>query len=477
MMTRTNPTATNLEKESCKKIESDRSTNMTATIANKGAAMGIVFEDKSTDAVAILPVAVVPVEPVRSAKDGWDGPGVSAEGKARATADEVAAKAAGFSVAAPVFEIGRLVNATGVENFRASRSEFDAMASARDACTGLVQTVRKEARVDRAVELGNLVMTPEGRLTGRESNGKGVPMLVSEHAFQGLCTFATPGGAHYLKECPPDLRAINANHWLEKAESKPVKVRTRLNNGTREAWSVVGPNYAAHDADKIAEQVADAMPVDAKADVTYDGYRTRINVLFHTDVQPEKAVAGEIFKAGIMVKSHDGGMGSVQIAAEVWRNLCLNLIIIDHASELVTRRSHRGNVDDIRDAVRDGIQVAMGKIGYFADKWNAARAENVLETYGVDSVDDVFRGLVANKVVHVPGTRPGDMFARLVNAWETEPGYDRASVVNAVTKIAHTESWSKWTDTEDLERLGGQLLYAPTWNVKVSEKDLAALGY
>jgi hypothetical protein len=207
----------------------------------------------------------------------------------------------------------------------------------------------------------------------------------------------------------------------------------------------------------------------------YDGYRARIDVLFHTNIQPEKAVAGEIFKAGIMLKTSDDGSGSIQVSAQVFRNLCLNLIIIDHAKDMVTRRKHIGT--GIEAAVADGIATAMGKVKVFADKWSEASLENVLEKYGAHDIEAVMRGLVFNKVVHVSGVRPDDMFERLMRAYQAEPGYGKTAIVNAVTRAAHSETWGSWADVEDLERKGGELLFAKVWNVAIPEDEREGLSY
>jgi hypothetical protein len=429
--------------------------------------------------------------------------GVCAEGKARAQADEADAVAAGWSLKPPVYDIGSRVNSTGVDNFRASRQEHDDKASVGDACGKLIDLVKAEDRRDLVVPVPSLKMLDDGRIT----RGGG-PLAVSERAITGVATHITPGGAGYLRACEPDLRAINFNRWAAKGyredsratadaieaweeggnvgpqpgpvmAAKHVTLRTRLNHASnkREAWSFVGPKYGAHDVDAIAEQVmrSEAIPADAKCDITYDGYRMRMNVLFHTDIQPEKAVAGEIFKAGIMLKTADDGSGSIQVSAQVFRNLCLNLIIIDHAKELVTRRKHFGT--GIADAVANGIATAMGKVQVFADKWSEATLENVLEKYGAHDVEAVMRGLVYNKVVHVGGVKPDEMFERLMRAYQAEPGYGKTAIVNAVTRAAHSETWGSWADVEDLERKGGELLFAKAWNVAIPEGEREGLSY
>jgi len=450
---------------------------------------------------ARAPKVAKPAEVIPERTDAYSSPGISAEGAERAKADEVAAKAAGFAVQPPIYTIGSLVNSIGVENFRSSREDYEALPNVSDACTKLIGLVAGERRKDVVVDAADLQMLEDGRLT----RGGGA-LMVSERALSGLANFVTPGGAAYLKACPTDLRALNVNHWLERAvvedaratkqlvgewedegcngpqpgpvmRLREITLRTRTNTNRREVFAVVGPRYGAHDVDAIAEQVmqAPAIPKGAKCEIVYDGYKARMDVLFHSNVQPERVVAGEIFKAGILVKTADDGSGSIQISAQVWRNLCLNLIIVDHAREMTMRRRHFG--EGIADAVERGIANAMTKVKYFADAWSEARETNVVEQYEAESMEDIFRRLVATKTVHVPGVRPEAMFASLVSAWEKEPGTDVTSVVNAVTRTAHEANLPHWEAVEEMERLGGQLLFAKRWDLAVTPAELEKLSY
>ena len=67
------------------------------------------------------------------------------------------------------------------------------------------------------------------------------------------------------------------------------------------------------------------------------------------------------------------------------------------------------------------------------------------------------------------------MFTRLMDAYEAEVSlapdqrYSRSIIVNAVTRAAHANPWSKWEAVEELETTGGQLLYQPVWNVAIPE--------
>jgi hypothetical protein len=422
---------------------------------------------------------------------------ISQVDRVRAVEDEKAAEKAGFTLAPPVYAIGTRVNSMGVENFRLARQEFDEMAGVDEACGQLIDQIASERRVDTLVEVPQLHMLDDG---GLHTNGNGTYPL-SRRAFQGLCGFTTPGGAGYLAECEPQLRAHNLNHWFDKGFRvdaratkkarkedpeagdviipKEVTLRTRDFDGQREIFSVVGPRYGEHDIDKIAQQIIDGCPPNAKCDITYDGYKARVNVLFHTNIEPANAVAGEIFRAGALITTADDGSGSIKISAQLWRNLCLNLIIIDNARDLVTSRRHVGQ--GIADSVAAGLDAAMQKVEHFMVKWNKMSVENILDEYGVQDIDRVLRALVFNKIVYVPGVGRREMYERLHRAWEIEASlgssmYSRTTIINAITRAAHTEEWKAWTTTEELERTAGQLLYARRLNLDITDEQAELFG-
>ena len=84
---------------------------------------------------------------------------------------------------------------------------------------------------------------------------------------------------------------------------------------------------------------------------------------------------------------------------------------------------------NLRDVVQAGIERAMKSVSHFADKWSVATVENFLDRYGVDDVETVFRALVANRAVHVPGYGTDEMVERLQRAWDVEPGYSKTAFI------------------------------------------------
>ena len=407
-------------------------------------------------------------------------PGVSgrvdAEGAARAKADEELAKLIGLAPKPPVYEIGSRVNEIGVGNFRASRAKWDEYPTLPELERVFCERIANEKRADflmpaqaiRALDDGTIEFTPP---VSDGSEAKLHNARLSERALLGMASRVTPGGAKYLAQCPADLRAANLNHWLGKRGDAELTLRTReaIDGSGPELYAACGPRYAAFDADKVMRKAAAAIGHDARAKVTYDGYRMTLDAIFHTNVKPEKAVAGEFFKGMIRMRAADDGSGSINVSLGLWRNLCLNLIIIDFSQVLVGRRAHI-SADTIEADIAELMAVANARIGMVVSKWSEANAEEILGRYDLQDVDAVFRGLVMNHGVRATGIKPEDMIVRLHRAWEREPGYSKASILNAITRAAHEEEWRSWNDAEELESTAGELLYQPVWNLDVSEK-------
>lgn len=419
--------------------------------------------------------------------DAASGRDISGTGKLRAMVDEAEAVASGFTLAKPLYSIGTKVIDVGVQNFRRSREEFEAKPKVIEACDAFLARIEQEKRRDSIVRMNEICMLPNGRLTkiqdDRVKNGsvvlasaKTLGQLMAKSALEST-------GVGYLESCPTLLRAHNVNHWMSVTDpGREIKLRMRkiVNEGIvtddSEVYAVVSPSYATFDADKIASIVKSVCPEDARAEVLYDGYRTRINVTFHSDIKPEDCVTGELFKAGIIVKTSDTGDGSIQVSAFVERNLCLNLIVIDQAVQNVVRRRHKGDQDIIAEIVENGIQSAYGKIEGFVKKWGFANKEDLLtNTIDLEIKNDamspkhsltselfmagLFNGMIERELVTVKGKRD-DAIDNLVSAWNKEPMLTRAGAINAVTRYAHeVEQNSPW-DEDVLQEEAGKLLFS-----------------
>jgi hypothetical protein len=421
-------------------------------------------------------------------------------GEGRSRVDFDAAMAAGFAPAQTIYRRGTRVIDLGIENARASRQAHDALPSVTAACASFETLIENEARRDETVDTSALRMTKDGLLAlpdvaGRE--GFGPRLALTESAFASLVVsqHSGIGGAGYLTKCWPELRAINVNHWLAKFATDEIAERNALPadkvggwkrhqlalrtrkarpgaGPKREVFGVVSTSYTAFDVDRVARAVALAMPRDAKADITYDGRRAVFDIRFHSDVQPEHYVCGEFFKAGIRIKTDDTGSGSLSVSSTVFQNLCLNLIIIDEATQGLARIRHTGDEATLAKKLEAALVAGRDSLGHFLKAWGYA-VEDKLERFDVadgievpikleDALPGIFDAMIERELVPVRGRR-AEVVEGLMMAWGRDDsaaaGRTRGAIVNAITRYAHEGQDDPWYEDE-LERAAGRLAYS-----------------
>jgi len=194
---------------------------------------------------------------------------------------------------------------------------------------------------------------------------------------------------------------------------------------------------------------------DAHVELRYDGRGIRGTALWMPDEIVDLA-AGDIFKVGVRIESDDTGRGRIRVSGVVFRNRCLNLIIIGEGEVETVAQVHRGEPSRILEVVSEGVETAREKVGSFLEAWGHARTVKV-------DVPELLRDWVAKKKVDLPGIRSAAAREEVVDAfesaWRKEPGDTLADAVNAVTRAAHEES--KWDVLfrEALERQAAELVY------------------
>lgn len=435
-------------------------------------------------------------------------------GQARSTLDAEATEAAGFAVAPPIFDRGTRVNDEGVRNAAASREEWERMPDVRANCEALAAQIAAEDREDSVALVTEITMAPNGSIVVNTVDGPGcqlTPYVVTERAFSALVTrMQIPAAGRYLRACWPELRAENVNAWIARMRGTerraelaaaeagralgytPLDVRLRTRKRLRdviggsvqrEVFAAVGPAYADLDADKIAEAIALATPAGARGRVTYDGRRSRFEILFQSTVQPRHFVAGEFFRAGVIVDTDDTGGGSIAGHAVVWQNLCLNLVIVDVSRTAHFAIRHIGDVDAMAKRFREGFAKAMGSIDHFVTAWDAAVEDDVVARARAIAAADgralpakaehvmagIFRDAIERDLVPVRVAKTEDAVRGLLTAWESDQsgaaGPTRAAVVNAFTRYAHTlGTLDPWQEDEIQLAAGGLLRRATNGN-------------
>lgn len=444
-------------------------------------------------------------------------PQTEAERAERVVADREAATAAGFKVKDVIFTEGQAVVSLGVENAAISRAEWAELPEAKVALKELARMVRAEQREDlvvssHAVELtgGNGDHLTLGQACDQRAGesfkietmgievdeaGKVTKAAGPMSAFDLLCRQNEIGnGASFLRECSPGLRKATYNARIGEGPDREMKLRTRTVGGTKGVFAVTGPKYQPLDPDLVMDTIIANLPDGGRADVVYHQSEARgvADVIFHSDVRPEDYACGEIFKAGLRIRWDDCSRGALNLDALVWRNLCLNLIVIDLATLKLAKVVHAGDFAKRLAAVAQGLAKGKEAIGHFVKRWGFAKGEELstetgrisivpskvddAKTWGECSVDERVAGIMAGlsttgrvpvRIAQIPG---------LVEAYrkDTLTGGDtitRAGIVNAVTRYAH-ESLDRWS-ADALERAAGSM----TWDAKpVAFQYVSVLG-
>ena len=163
--------------------------------------------------------------------------------------------------------------------------------------------------------------------------------------------------------------------------------------------------------------------------------------------------AGDIFKVGVRIQADDSGKGRIKIAGVVFRNRCLNLIVIGEGTVETVSLVHRGDPARILALLKEGAEAARGKVGVFLEAWGHAR------TVKIDPVKTI-RSWIEEKKVTVAGERKTDALMEIfLGAWQKEPGDTLADAVNAVSRAAHEHPLWSFNIREELERQAAQLVY------------------
>jgi len=448
----------------------------------------------------VAPVAasspVAPAYTPATAVRGVEG-GVDERGRARSQADFDAAAQAGFAPAQSVYTRGTRVIDVGIANARQFRAEYDAKELIGDACDALIEQVNAEQRRDLPARKTAVRLDAKGMIAVDASRPDDPRIAIEERAFKSLVQrLGLPqGAAPYLAACWPELRGRNVNQWQQKAadaerfdaekahaagkvfEPDMLNLRTRMANGERVAYGVVSDGYTEFDADKLARAVKLALPPEARAEIRYDGFKAKISALFHSTVNPEDYVAGEFFRAGIVVRTDDTGGGSVTGYAVLEQNLCLNLYILSKKAQPIFRARHIGDPVKLAAKIREGLKKGEADLAHFLKAWGYARRDDIAaaakergELYEGMSMTAVFaalaNGAIERELVPVRGRRT-ETVSELISAWERDKSADgpragtvtRAGLTNAFTRWAHESGTSDEFFADEVQVASSALLW------------------
>jgi hypothetical protein len=371
----------------------------------------------------------------------------------------------GFKLQNTLYAMGTPINATGISNLRKSREEYDSLSTSQEEANKVIKIVKEEERSDDKVLLSSYRMNKEGNLflTNLESSGytNYIPTTSSLNQLvrRTSSTEAVSAAANYVSDVdsPIHLRTTVCNYYLETSNNTAIFRSRKYKDRQRELYATVSERFSTEcDVDELCRIISE-QEYAAKSMSFYDGTRFRFDIIYHTDIKPEDGVCGELFKAGVTVRSSDNGLSGIRISPFVIRNLCLNLIILDHAEQHNYMTHLRKN---LKETVVEAIQKSLTKVQTFKEKWSSANKIKVLENTKEETVKAYFENLIKNGPLKNKGITK-ESITNFYNNWTKEPGDKLSSVVNAITRSAHEDSMTIWKTTL-LEEQAGTLLYINT---------------
>jgi hypothetical protein len=171
-------------------------------------------------------------------------------------------------------------------------------------------------------------------------------------------------------------------------------------------------------------------------------------------------VAGEVFQAALSFIISDDKMSSIKAFAEAFRNLCLNLILIDTASQGLMSRRHVGDIADITTELWAAAEKGVSKIQPFLAMWSRGREIEIADMSETVSILAGARdGKKAGAFIQVPHVSPDRMVDSLIQAHNQEPENNLTGLANAMTRASHETAWPDPVLASDhLQRQAGELL-------------------
>jgi len=239
----------------------------------------------------------------------------------------------------------------------------------------------------------------------------------------------------YLRRCPPDVQALNLNHWITKEKNDQLLFRF----DGHDVRALFTTKYIPVDNFEVCERL-DSL-----------GYGPDTEVQCHLDPEfmslsiPDGAKAfdinGDKFKPGISISNSEVGLASLSIAAFVLRLVCTN--------GMVAKSDVSASYRHVSTKILNEFPQVLDKVSY---ELGAQRSQFKLSMES--SVDDP-EGTLASFNRQF-GLNASEKEA-VEWAWPKEMGSNMFAVVNTYTRAAQWNELSAESSFR-LSRVGGNIL-------------------
>ena len=174
-------------------------------------------------------------------------------------------------------------------------------------------------------------MNNKGMLISRD---KSINHHVTDWALGQLASRVDAGlPIRYLRKCPPELQAINVNHWMEKFDDKhtPWLLRTSTGQENGLIRGILSERYSPFDDHEIIEILTQFFgKQDADIEVNWwhrDNTGFHLRILFNDLTTTVGTLADgkpDVHKVGLHIENSEVGKKSIRITPLVWRLVCSN---------------------------------------------------------------------------------------------------------------------------------------------------------
>lgn len=240
----------------------------------------------------------------------------------------------------------------------------------------------------------------------------------------------------YLAKCPPDLQAVNLNHWLGRERNEKLFFRF---DGD-EVRAVFTPRYTPIDnLDVLNRLSALGFGDHKKVQAAIDGEFMMLNL-------PERERAfdlggGDEMHPGISIQNSEVGLSSLTVSVFILRLICTNGLIARTADNSSYRHVSSRVMDEFPRVLEGAYNELEAKRRQFALSLESR----------VDDPEETLRTLNRQFQLSDPETAAVDW------AWPMERGNTMFHVVNAYTKAAQRPGLPAESSCR-LQRAGGSVL-------------------
>lgn len=185
---------------------------------------------------------------------------------------------------------------------------------------------------DLMIHPQDLRMNNQGMLVSRDS---AIQHHVTDWALGQLAGRLDAGlPIRYLRKCPPELQAVNVNHWIEKFDyekDKPWLLRTQTGSSNGMVRGILSERYSPFDDHEIIGILNNFFgSLQADVDINWwhrDDTGFHLRILFNdltTNVGKLDDGTPDIHKVGLHIENSEVGKKSIRITPLVWRLVCSN---------------------------------------------------------------------------------------------------------------------------------------------------------